>query len=73
MLYRDNKLTYDGEVPVLLLGVEGGLGLGDLAPVPPAGGQLGVHQAQRVLPALQVRPELRPNIQVCFEYISSFS
>lgn len=46
-------LTYDCEVPLFLLGVEGRLALGDLAHVQPGGVQRHLLQDQLVHPHLQ--------------------
>ena len=46
------RLTYDRDIPVLLLGVEGSVGLSDLTPEGAGGGELGVDDVDAVLPAI---------------------
>ena len=47
------RLTYDRDIPVLLLGVEGSVGLSDLTPEGAGGGQLGVEDVDAVLPGVR--------------------
>ena len=51
--YEGLRLTYDRDIPVLLLGVEGGARLSDLTPEGAGGGQLGVEDVDAVLPGVR--------------------
>ena len=51
--YEGLRLTYDRDIPVLLLGVEGSVGLSDLTPEGAGGGQLGVEDVDAVLPGVR--------------------
>ena len=49
---KAERLTDDSDIPVLLLGVEGSVGLSDLTPEGAGGGELGVDDVDAVLPGV---------------------